>query len=116
MRAKLGNAIFSGLLIIMIYWKCAEPTLTGIVNFTGAIFFWLVGLLMSNMFNTILVFQNERDVFLRENANQMYSLPAYYLSKNFIELPTSILLPAIQLCMIYWAVGFRADNANPEFF
>lgn len=115
-RAKIFNSIFSGVLILAIYWQCAGPTITDITNFTGAIFFWLVGILMSSMFNTILVFQAERDVFLRENANQMYSLTAYYLSKNVIELPTTILIPGIQLAAIYWAIGFRSDNVIPEFF
>lgn len=71
---------------------------------------------MSNMFGTILVFQAEREVFLRENANQMYSISAYYLSKNLIELPTSIIFPGVQLAICYWAVGYRSDNWIPEFF
>lgn len=68
------------------------------------------------MFATILVFQAERPVFLRENANQMYSISSYYISKNMIELPTSVMIPLIQLALIYWGIGFRSDNWIPEFF
>jgi hypothetical protein len=39
---------------------------------------------MGNLFNIILIFQNERPVFLREQANQMYSIRAYYLAKQFL--------------------------------
>lgn len=46
----------------------------------------------------------------------MYSISAYYVSKNMIELPSSVFLPLIQLLMIYWAVGYRPDNWLPEFF
>lgn len=116
LRAKFGNAIFSALLIIILFWQVGGSDPVDIQNFAGSVFFWLVGLLMSNMFNTILVFQAERDNFLRENANQMYSIYAYYLSKNMIELPSSIFLPVIQLVMIYWSVGYRGDNWIPEFF
>lgn len=55
-RAKIFNAVFTGILIIIIYWHVGGPTGTDLQNFAGSVFFWLVGLLMSNMFNTILVF------------------------------------------------------------
>jgi ATP-binding cassette subfamily G (WHITE) protein 1 len=115
-RAKFGNAIFSALLIIMLYWQVGGSDPTSIQNFAGSVFFWLVGMLFSNMFNTILIFQAERDVFLRENANQMYSIAAYYISKNTIELPSAIFFPLIQLLMIYWSVGYRSENWIPELF
>lgn len=115
-RAKVGNMIFTALLIIIIYWQVGGPTGMDLQNFAGSVFFWLVGLLMSTMFNTILIFQAERDVFLRENANQMYGIGAYYLSKNMIEMPTAILMSGFQLAAIYFAVGYRADNWIPEFF
>lgn len=46
----------------------------------------------------------------------MYSIGAYYLSKNMIELPTAIVMPGVQLFVIYFAVGYRADNWIPELF
>lgn len=90
--------------------------LSDVLSFAGSVFFWIVGILMSNMFNTILVFQAERPVFLRENANQMYSITAYYLSKNMIELPSALIFPLMQLCLIYWTVGYRSENWIPELF
>jgi hypothetical protein len=101
----------------MLYWQCGVGTdASDIMSFAGSVFFWIVGILMSNMFNTILVFQAERPVFLRENANQMYSIAAYYLSKNMIELPSALMFPLIQLLLIYWSVGYRGDNWIPELF
>lgn len=46
----------------------------------------------------------------------MYGIGAYYLSKNMIELPTSIIMPGLQLAVIYFSVGYRSDNFVPEFF
>ena len=37
---------------------------------------------MMNMMGTILTFQAERPVFLREQANKMYSVSAYYVNMN----------------------------------
>jgi ABC-type multidrug transport system permease subunit len=100
----------------MLYWQTGGPDPVDVQSFAGSVFFWLVGILFSNMFNTILVFQAERDVFLRENANKMYSIFAYYVSKNMIEMPSAIVFPLIQLLLIYWSVGYRSDNWIPEFF
>jgi ABC-type multidrug transport system permease subunit len=100
----------------MLYWQTGGPDPVSVQSFAGSVFFWLVGILFSNMFNTILVFQAERDVFLRENANKMYSIFAYYVSKNMIEMPSAIVFPLIQLLLIYWSVGYRSDNWIPEFF
>ncbi len=46
---------------------------------------------MFTMFGTLLSFQLERPVFLREQANQLYSVTPYYLAKSLIDMPVLIL-------------------------
>ena len=60
-----------------------------------------------SVFSNVLVFQLERALFLREHANQMYSLPAYYLTKMLIEIPILLLQPLIMQIIVYWAIGYR---------
>ena len=55
-KAKVGNTIFFGILILCLYWDVGGYTQTDMQNLAGAVFFWLVGQLMNNYFNTILVF------------------------------------------------------------
>lgn len=85
-------------------------------NMAGAVFFWCTILFMGNMFNVVLIFQAERPVFLREQANQMYTIRAYYLAKNMIETPPALVLPTLSLLIIYWSVGFSQINNPEEFF
>jgi hypothetical protein len=47
----------------------------------GGIYFVSINTFMSNFFNAILTFQSERPVFLREQANRMYGVFPYYMTK-----------------------------------
>jgi len=55
--------------------------------------------------NIILIFPDERPVFLREVNNNMYSVSAYFFGKIVAELPPSILTPVIFGCIVYFAIG-----------
>ena len=57
--------------------------------------------------NVILIFPDERPVFLREANNNMYAVSAYFWAKIFSELPSSILTPAIFGSIVYYAIGFN---------
>jgi len=72
----------------------------------GALFFLSVSNFMNNYFGTVLVFQTERPVFLREQANKMYGVSAYYLSKMITEMPVLIAAPLVMELVVYWGVMF----------
>ena len=55
---------------------------------------------------TVLVFQNERPVFLREQANQLYDITPYFATKNILELPVSLFVPLVIQLLPYWSCGF----------
>ena len=59
----------------------------------GCNFFLLVTTFVNWLFGSLLTFQLEREVFLREQANKMYSPSAYFLSKNLVELPGTLVAP-----------------------
>ena len=58
-------------------------------------------------FGSVLSFQLERPVFLREQANNLYSPYAYFLAKNVIDTPGAALTPLLQLFMTYWFIDFK---------
>jgi uncharacterized protein with PQ loop repeat len=63
----MGQAVFVGLLTICLYWQIGHVyTKKGVQNIAGANFFLLVGQFMNWLFGTVLTFQLEREVFLRE--------------------------------------------------
>ena len=69
-------------------------------------FFLIVGTLMNWLFGSIITFQMERDVFLREQYNNMYNPVAYFIAKNMVEVPAIIIAPMLQLLVIYWGAGY----------
>lgn len=60
--------------------------------------------------NVILIFPDERPVFLREANNNMYKVSAYFWAKIFSEFPSSLLTPTLFGSIIYYAVGFNTDD------
>lgn len=46
---------------------------------------------MMALMGTIGLFQNERPVFLREQANKMYDVGIYFNAKTLTELPLTML-------------------------
>ena len=61
---------------------------------------------MTWLFGTVLTFQLERPVFLREQANNMYSPVAYFIAKNMVETPPIFIAPLLQLLIMYFGFGY----------
>lgn len=68
---------------------------------------------MNAIQNVILIFPDERPVFLREVNNNMYSASPYFWAKIMSELPFSICTPAIFAAIVYYPLGL---NPKPEYF
>lgn len=71
----------------------------------GSDYYFITSQFMTWVIGSLLTFQLERQVFLREQANKLYSPYAYFLAKNVVELPVSILAPLAQMLIIYWGMG-----------
>ena len=61
--------------------------------------------------NIILIFPDERPVFLREVNNNMYSVSAYFFGKVIAEIPASILTPVIYGSIVYFSIGLSTVYA-----
>lgn len=59
--------------------------------------------------NVILIFPDERPIFLREVNNSMYSVSSYFFAKIVSELPVSILTPALFGIIIYYPIQFNTQ-------
>ena len=62
-----------------------------IQNRNGVLFFATLTIITSGVRGVILLFPEERSVFLREQASGMYSPTAYYLAKVLSEIPGFII-------------------------
>ena len=45
-------------------------------------------------------------MFLREQANKMYSVTSYYLARILIDIPIQTILPMLFTLLIYFKMGF----------
>ena len=80
----------------------------------GALFFFAINQTMLNFMGTVTVFSDERPVFLREQANKVYSVFPYYITKVMVDMPPMIIVPMILSLITYWGVGF--ENTAEQFF
>jgi ABC-type multidrug transport system permease subunit len=62
------------------------------------------------------IFGAEKAVFTREYRAGLYGLPAYFISRNFVELPFRLMLPVISSAIIYWMVGYQNTSAKFGYF
>jgi len=72
-----------------------KGTLEGVMNRNGCLFFVMIAITFSAIQTVILLFPEERPVFLREVGNKMYSVSAYFFGKFIAEIPGAILCPLI---------------------
>lgn len=103
---RLINGVFNGLLLMSVFWQVNGDNKMDVRNMLGSLFMLLTNILANTIFGTMQTFQFERPVFLREQANQMYSFVPYFLTKNVVEQPLIFLQPLITLLVVYWAVGY----------
>ena len=82
----------------------------GVQNSQGALFFITMSMSFNAIQNVILIFPDERPVFLREANNNMYSVSAYFWAKIFSEFPSSLLTPTMFGAIVYYAIGFNTEE------
>jgi len=63
---------------------------------------------------TVIVFQDEKPVFVRERASGMYEIWVYAMTKWIAELPIALISPFIFNLIMYFSIGF--DDKFTEFF
>lgn len=61
----------------------------------------------------MLIFPDERPIFLREVNNNMYNASPYFWAKVISELPFSIMTPALFGAIVYYPLGL---NPGAEYF
>ena len=76
----------------------------------------IVDHVMRNMMGTIIIFQVERPVFLREQANKMYSVTAYYLAKVLADLPLQLVTPIVFTVIVYFGIGMTIEASKFFYF
>lgn len=60
-----------------------------------------------NFLPTVIVFQGEKPIYIRERDSAMYKVWVYATTKLFAEMPILLLVPLVLNVMLYWVVGYE---------
>lgn len=88
-----------------------DGTANGTATRNGCLFFILIANAFFTVQSFILVFPDERPVFLREINNGMYDASSYFLAKVTSELPMNFILPTIFCIIVYWSCSLNTTHA-----
>lgn len=102
---KILTTCMTALFAVLLFWFSGEYNSQTLQNVKGALFFTCMNVAMNAIQNVILIFPDERPVFLREVNNNMYKPGPYFWAKVFSELPFAILVPSLFGLIVYFAVG-----------
>ena len=104
---KLFSCVFISLLIMVLFWQLSRDETNSVNNMQGALWFTMLSASSQAMVNVVLIFPEERAIFLREVNNNMYSCSAYFWAKVWSELPFSVAIPTIMGAIIFYAVDMN---------
>ncbi|KAL7750114.1 hypothetical protein RI367_004629 [Sorochytrium milnesiophthora] len=109
-RAKVIQTLFMALLLGLIWLNIPSRSLSAQIQDRAGLFFFItINLVQLHATNFLSVFAAEKQVFEREFSAGYYGLPAYFLSKITVELPSQALTPLIFIGILYFMAGFVAD-------
>lgn len=103
--------VIAAIIIISVIWFQHDDSGDdqAVRDTTGLLFFCTVYWTLLPMLKVIATFPAERAVLSRERATGTYRISAFYLSKQFVEIPLDLMMPVIFCVVIYWATGLEAD-------
>jgi len=86
-----------------LYWRQGSYGYEALQGRVGSQFFVVTFAFLQSMQNIVLVFPEERAVFLREQASSLYSISAYFVGKILAELPLNLFTPLLGLLICFWS-------------
>jgi ATP-binding cassette, subfamily G (WHITE), eye pigment precursor transporter len=98
-----------------LYFNAGRTDYTNPLNWNtiaGFLFFIILDILFQAMVPIALVFPSERAVFLKEENSKMYGVFSYFMSRNIVDIPFLVILPAIYSLVTYWMVGLNSTPAQ----
>jgi len=107
-RSKIAAGIVLGLLCMILYWDLSKGT-KGLQNREGFFFFSVAIWIVQGVTGVILAFPVQRAVFLKEQTSKMYSIFAYYITKQIPELIFEFISVIAFALIVYWSIGLNTN-------
>jgi ABC-type glutathione transport system ATPase component/ABC-type multidrug transport system permease subunit len=111
---KIVQSIITAVLLAILFTNVTKD-FTGIQDRLGIVLNCIVHVIFGAITTTILVFSEEKKVFMRERANSLYSVFAYFIAKFFSELPVNFVSNNLFGLIIYYSTELN-DTYSFKFF
>jgi ABC-type multidrug transport system ATPase subunit len=108
LMTQIMGATVLGLIMGSIYYQMAP---TQVFDKTAGISFAAI-MTMFLVFHLVLLFPNERKIWLRDRDNGLYGALEYYVSVVVAGLPGDLMAAFVISTTLYWMFGLRADPAK----
>ena len=72
-------------------------------------FFLLVSTFMQHYLPSLIVFQAERPILLKEVQSKLYGVCPYFLTRVLVEMPLTLIVPLLFTALVYFAIGFTTS-------
>jgi hypothetical protein len=120
LAARFMQATFMSLLIGVIFLKVGDrdPDDGAVVvqSIFGGMVMALFMCVMGTALPTLLIFPQERPVFLREYSTNHYSVLAYFMSRFAIEAFITAVQVFVTAVLTYYMIGFKVSRSSRTLF
>ena len=126
-RAKILQTTITGILMMGSFWQvnenldyedplnpdyASEMRAQAVADMIGAMYFMTVVQMYLNFQPTVIVFQGEKPIYVRERDSGMYDVWTYATTKLIAEIPIMLFVPFLFLIVIYFAIGLTDAVSN----
>jgi len=108
---KVLTYVFTSLLILLVYGRLGDDE-QSIQSRNGVIFLTLLIYIMNPFQGIVLVFPDEKPVFLREQSAKMYSPTMYYCSLVVSQIPILLICTTLSAVLVYFPIGLNLDEPS----
>jgi len=114
-RAKILQTVVVALFMCSVFVHLGRPdNLSGsgaagyskVQSLAGAIYFTTVLQMFLNFLPTVIVFQGEKPIYVRERDSGLYHVWVYATTKLMAEMPIMLFVPLLLNGLLYWTVGY----------
>ncbi|EER20174.1 ATP-binding cassette transporter, putative, partial [Perkinsus marinus ATCC 50983] len=114
---KFCMTVFMGLIMGCVFFQAGadESEIYWLTNrgrfqsYYGGIVITCVAAMMGSAQTTILRYPDQRAIFVREYASNMYSSIPYVLSQTLLEVPMAFIESVIQIIIAYFMLNFQGS-------
>mmetsp|Transcript_9658 Transcript_9658/g.10818 ORF Transcript_9658/g.10818 Transcript_9658/m.10818 type:complete len:257 (+) Transcript_9658:1298-2068(+) len=111
---RIVSYMIIGILCILIFGQLNKDA-QSIQSRNGLLFFILTVVIMNSIQGVILIFPEEKPVFLREQAERLYSPTAYFIAEFISEIPMMMINAKLLVLIVYFATELNLNSAKPFF-